>query len=68
MLLFRGEISCRVMKWKLFIMLKTRGSHNGAEEDAGFLGHENLRGAIAPKIGALVSVTSNCVAPSVFIR
>jgi len=56
------------MKWKLFIMLKTRGSHNGAEEDAGFLGHENLRGAIAPKIGALLSVTSNCVAPSVFIR
>ena len=38
------------MKWKLFIMLKTRGSHRGAEEDAGFLGHETLRGAVAPEL------------------
>jgi len=33
------------MKWKLFIALKTRESHSGAEEDTAFLGHENLRGA-----------------------
>ena len=49
-LLFRGEMSCRAMKWKLLIMLKTRGSHSGAEEDAGFLGHENLSGAVAQKL------------------
>jgi hypothetical protein len=48
--IFRGEIISRVMKWKLFIMLKARGSHNGAEDDAGFLCHENIRGAIAPKL------------------
>jgi hypothetical protein len=49
-------------------MLKTRSSHSGAAEVAGFPGHENLRGAIAQKNGALLSVTSYYVAPSVFIR